>query len=75
MTEHTYPPAYGPDHASPFVRVAWALLDNIKPEAMKAETRFLIAGMIAGATESAYGVGKEHHSPEAFAINHGVGKI
>jgi len=47
--KHTYPSNYPPDHRMWEVRLSWAIMDQIKPGAIREETRFYIAGLLAGA--------------------------
>lgn len=65
--KHVYPSKYPPSHPDPFVRVSWALLDKLKPDALNSELRFLIAGMIAGALGAAYDAGREKRTAADFA--------
>jgi hypothetical protein len=64
---HTYPSKYGPDHPSPFIRMSWALLDNIAPGAIPNDARYLLAGMIAGALDQAYRIGLDGRSADELA--------
>ena len=67
---HAYPPSFGPDHESPFVRMSWALMDQLKPEAMNVESRFLLGSLIAGALSEAFKIGRERRDAEDILREH-----
>jgi hypothetical protein len=67
MTEHTYPPSFGPQHENPFVRMSWELLDAMPPGLLPEEWRFMLAGEVAGALQEAYTVGHEGRSGDDMA--------
>lgn len=46
--EHVYPPSHRPG-SHPATTMAWAILDQIHPQAMSRTNRFLLAGILAGA--------------------------
>lgn len=67
---HTYPQNYPHDHPSPFVRIGWALLDQIPPGVVPEQWRFLLGGLVAGALQEAYTIGAEGRSMEDMAKAH-----
>lgn len=67
MMKHVYPPPYGPKHRDPFVRIAWAILDKLPPDALPDEVRFLVGGMLAGSLSIAHEFGKNQKTPSELA--------
>ena len=45
---HPYPSRYAPPTGNAAMDEAWKILDRIEPGIVPPETRFLLAGMIAG---------------------------
>lgn len=68
MIEHSYPSNYPPDHPRWSIRLAWAILDRIRPGAMEQDHRSFLSGMIAGAIEKAYELGKAGTDPEQHPL-------
>ena len=50
--KHTYPERHGPVGGGPRFKVAWEILDQLKPGVLSLCSRALLAGMIAGAVEN-----------------------
>lgn len=63
--KHTYPsnPQFGPNSKNDFVRHAWAIMDQLSPNAMTVANRFLLSGLFAGAMSEMYRLGKEKKPP------------
>lgn len=56
--KHTYPSKHGPG-STPWNTVAWEVMDAISPGKLDKATRWMLAGMIAGAVHDAFHMGIE----------------
>jgi hypothetical protein len=54
--EHSYPSKYPPG-TDPWITSAWTILDTLKVGALKRDTRFWLACMIAAAMRDAFEIG------------------
>jgi hypothetical protein len=60
--KHDYPAHHGP-HSGPWARAAWAILDQLNPDALKRRDRFLLGGLIGGALSEMYENGRRGRVP------------
>ncbi len=66
--QHSYPSLFKPGpKQDAFVNCAWALLDQFNPSTFQLSTRYLLAGMIAGALSEMYHLGKTGKPAQAYA--------
>ena len=62
MNEHTYPSKYPPGvHWA--TDMAWEILDQLRPGAISDDTRFVLAGMIAGSLMAVKRESKNENAP------------